>query len=182
MADQRKQTDSSTRSSDDKDKDRVHQPKKYDDLSSGEKRLWDKVINKYKPDEVYPILESIIFSDIPVEGFSGKINEEFLIRQWLKIAFRTKNDFHATVALEKIARIRGFFDRTDKREPSQVNVSFIEHRPAKMDYITANDRDTAFIKSDASDVTDPSDTTDALDTRKEDKEEEKEAGPDILES
>ena len=112
----------------------VPTPKKYAELSEAQKKLWDQVLAKYEPDDVYTILESLIAEDKPITGFEDKITPEYLIRQFLKIAHSSPNDHNRVIALEKVARMKGCFGSNDKRESAEVNISFKEEQPAGWDF------------------------------------------------
>lgn len=92
--------------------------------------LIERILQKYQPDEWWPLLEKLVSDGSPVTGVSTKVSEDYLIRKFLQIANTAKRDYDRVLALEKIARMKGYFKSNDDREPAELKVTFSEKRPA----------------------------------------------------
>ena len=101
---------------------------------SDKESLLKKVLGKYQQDDLINILESLLLDDVPLTGFAEKLDKEYFIRRFLQISHRARNDFHSTIALEKAARLCGHWERADRQESPNVNISIVEHEPAGYRY------------------------------------------------
>ena len=94
--------------------------------------LLAQCLEKYKVEDLYEILESLLREGKHITGFSNKMDKEYFLRKFMEIALdpNVTNAFHRTIALEKAARIMGHWDREDKKEPTQIKVVLDQHEPA----------------------------------------------------
>lgn len=100
------------------------------EVESANNDLIERILQKYQPDEWWPLLEKLVSDGSPVTGVSTKVSEDYLIRKFLQIANTAKRDYDRVLALEKIARMKGYFKSNDDREPAELKVTFSEKRPA----------------------------------------------------
>lgn len=105
-------------------------PKSHDDLSDSQRKMWDDMLRKYEPDDLMPIIESLLVAGKPITGFMSKITPEYILGEFIKIAKTDPNGHNRVIALEKIARMQGCFGNNDKQQSAEVKISFDEEQPA----------------------------------------------------
>lgn len=104
-----------------------------EDLTDAQKKLISALKEKYETNDLWPVLESLLGHGTPLAGISRDIDEDYIIRKFLQIAVTSPRTYDRILALEKIARMKGFMKQENTESP-EININFDEKRPAGAEF------------------------------------------------
>lgn len=91
-----------------------------------------QILDKYEEDRTLPVIEALIAKGVPITGVSAKLDADWFIRKFIEIAMNATKPFDQTMALEKAAKVAGYFNR-DTGQAQGVKISFNMTKPADAD-------------------------------------------------
>lgn len=106
----------------------VGRPAKLTDLN---RAALDEILAKFTPDEIIPLIESLIVAGEPIRGFKKQIDEEYFLFNFLRIGHTASKPYDRIKAFEAAMRLQGYGVRDNRGPVTPVNITMEVTKPAE---------------------------------------------------
>lgn len=105
-----------------------------DSLTEADRKLVEQLQAKYEPQNILGVLESLIGHGVPLKGSSAELDEDYIIQKLMQVALTSPRYYDRVIALEKIARMKGYMRSDTAPDQQDININFVEKKPAGAEF------------------------------------------------